>query len=130
MRNRDRGEIVPFYPKIERMLRARKREALLLLDNPLFGMEDPENTNPIDNDEGQGEVDQPRRGRGNGNGQARRTLLDLTRSEPIDHRSGVRRLTVEAKNFEIKLGLIQMVKTNPFSGSELEDPNEHLIQFF
>ena len=127
MRNRDRGKLLPFDPEIERTIRAR-RKALLIFDNPTFEMTDP--TDPTNNlevannvlPEGQGEVNPPPHNR--------RTLLDITRSNSIDHCYEVRRLTVEVKIFELKLGLIRMVQQHPFGGTELEDPNNHLMKYF
>jgi hypothetical protein len=37
--------------------------------------------------------------------------------------------TVEAKNFELKPALINMVQANPFSGKPSEDANAHLQHF-
>ena len=55
-----------------------------------------------------------------------RTLKDYVRPIVNDNYSGVRRQTINANNFELKLALISMVQQAQFSGSPLDDPNIHL----
>ena len=58
-----------------------------------------------------------------------RTLKDYVRPILKDNYSGVRRQTINANNFELKLALISMVQQAQFSGSPLDDPNIHLAMF-
>ena len=43
--------------------------------------------------------------------------------------SAIRKPTIAANNFEIKSGIIQMVKTTQFDGSPTKNPNDHISNF-
>ena len=43
--------------------------------------------------------------------------------------STIRKPTIAAKNFEIKAGILQMVKTTQFGGSSTENPKDHISNF-
>ena len=36
---------------------------------------------------------------------------------------------VDANNFELRRGLLQMVENNVFRGRSMEDPNKHITKF-
>ena len=56
-------------------------------------------------------------------------LKDYVRPIVNDNYLGVRRQTINANNFELKLALISMVQQAQFSKSPLDDPNIHLAMF-
>ena len=57
------------------------------------------------------------------------TLSDYAMPNIDGARTSIVRPTVNANNFEIKHGPIQMVQQAPFAGENSEDPNEHLANF-
>ena len=42
---------------------------------------------------------------------------------------GIRRPSIQANDFEIKLVIIQMIQANRFGGSQAENPNAHIVSF-
>lgn len=58
-----------------------------------------------------------------------RALRDYALPTVNKNLSGVRRLTVQANNFEIKSTIIQMVQNSQFCGLANEDPNAHIANF-
>ena len=54
------------------------------------------------------------------------TMEDFWRPIIQEDYSAIRRPTVDANNFELKLALITMVQQHQFTGHPTEDPNEHL----
>ena len=57
------------------------------------------------------------------------TLGDCWKSMVNENDSGIRRQTIEANNFELKLSLISMVQQQQFGGHPSEDLNGHLSNF-
>ncbi|CAM8966403.1 unnamed protein product [Rhodiola kirilowii] len=60
---------------------------------------------------------------------ARRTLGDYTAPCVSGFQSTVASPGVDNNNWEIKIGLIQMVQNNQFTGRSNEDPHQHLKRF-
>ena len=58
---------------------------------------------------------------------APRALRDYT--VPIVAGSAIKRLTIQANNFELKPSLIQMVQANQFGGHPNESPDDHIAVF-
>ncbi|XP_018858911.1 uncharacterized protein LOC109020839 [Juglans regia] len=58
-----------------------------------------------------------------------RTLKDYVWLVVNYNYSGIRRHTINANNFKLKLALISMVQQAQFSGSPLDDSNIHLVMF-
>ena len=61
--------------------------------------------------------------------QEQRALRDYFRPVVHDNYSGIRRQTINANNFELKLALNNMVQQNQYGGLAHEDPNVHLVTF-
>ena len=57
------------------------------------------------------------------------TLIDYAMPNIAGARTSIVRPTVNANNFEIKHGLIQMVQQAQFAGENSKDPNEYLANF-
>jgi len=77
------------------------------------------NVNPNGNGEGNG-VNQPP--------PARRAMSDYIAPD-LDEHNSINIPGVEANNFEIKPAIIQMVTSDQFGGSPMEDPNAHITKF-
>ncbi|XP_031116500.1 uncharacterized protein LOC116020158 [Ipomoea triloba] len=76
-------------------------------------------------------------GNGNGNGDGngvnqpppvRRAMSDYIAPD-LEERDSINIPGVEANNFEIKPAIIQMVASDQFGGSPMEDPNAHITKF-
>ena len=57
------------------------------------------------------------------------TLMDYMQPTVGGIHSAIRKPTIAANNFEIKSGILQMVKTTQFGGSPTENPKDHLSNF-
>ncbi len=98
--------IEPFDPEIERTLRAlRKQQRLELKQKQAVAMAD------------------------NQDNQNKRLLSDYAVPNVNGAQPSIVRPTVNANNFEIKPGLIQMVQQEQFGGGPSEDPHAHLANF-
>ncbi|XP_031096986.1 uncharacterized protein LOC116001238 [Ipomoea triloba] len=84
-------------------------------------------------------LDGNRNGNGNGNGNgdgngvnqpppARRAMSNYIAPD-LEERDSINIPGVEANNFEIKPAIIQMVASDQFGGSPMEDPNAHITKF-
>ena len=59
-----------------------------------------------------------------------RPLMEYVQPTVQGYRSAIKNPSVEGnRSFEIKLGMINMVQQNQFSGAPNEDPNEHIANF-
>ncbi|XP_031120813.1 uncharacterized protein LOC116024050 [Ipomoea triloba] len=85
----------------------------------------------------QGNINLNLDGNGNGNGDGngvnqpppvRRAMSDYIAPE-LEERDSINIPGVEANNFEIKPAIIQMVASDQFGGSPMEDPNAHITKF-
>ena len=56
-------------------------------------------------------------------------LRDYALPNTDGSRTSIARTTIQANNFEIKPGLIQMLQQSSFGGNSSEDPNTHLTNF-
>ncbi|KAK4280312.1 hypothetical protein QN277_011951 [Acacia crassicarpa] len=59
----------------------------------------------------------------------KRTMGDYTTLNPARIKTSIVNPAVNANNFEIKPSLISLVQQSSFSGSDLEDPNQHIETF-
>ncbi|KAK4258620.1 hypothetical protein QN277_005051 [Acacia crassicarpa] len=59
----------------------------------------------------------------------KRTMGDYMTLNPAKNAPSIVNPTVNANNFEIKSSLISLVQQSSFSGSDLEDPNQHIETF-
>ena len=107
---RHRGEIQPFDPETERTCRAIKKETRSA--RQITTMAENHNNNQNQNQN-----------------QNQRLLRDYAIPDPVEAQASILRPTVNANNFEIKPGLIQMVQQGQFGGNPTEDPNAHLANF-
>ena len=57
------------------------------------------------------------------------TLMDYMQPTIGGIHSAIRKPTIAANNFEIKSGILQMVKTTQFGGSPTENPKDHISNF-
>lgn len=56
-------------------------------------------------------------------------LWDYTVPSTQDSFSSIVKSPINAKNFKIKLSIIQMIKQNQFKGAAVEDLHAHLSKF-
>ncbi|KAK4265424.1 hypothetical protein QN277_026479 [Acacia crassicarpa] len=59
----------------------------------------------------------------------KRTMGDYMTLNPSKNATIIVNPAVNANNFEIKPSLISLVQQSSFSGSDLEDPNQHIETF-
>ena len=57
------------------------------------------------------------------------TMENLWNSFIHNKYSAIKQPTIDAKDFELKPALINMVQQNQFAGHSTENPNEHLERF-
>ena len=96
------GELVPLDPEIERTLRRIKKE----------NQEVPVETNTM------------------AECADTRALRDYATPSANGFEMSIRNPTIQANNFEIKLGTIQMIHNSvEFRGLPNDDPNDHLVSF-
>lgn len=61
---------------------------------------------------------------------AEKTLRDCKKIDPLLCHSNIVRPSVDEKNYEIELGIIELIRQNTFEGDiEREDPYDHLKNF-
>ena len=127
MRRSGGADIFPFDSEIEKTARRLRKEAreataraleptpehpidtsaFTTYDNP---MADEANAAPAVQEEG-------------------RTLMDYMQPSVGGIHSAIRKPTIAANNFEIKSGMLQMIKSSQFGGLATEDPKEHISSF-
>ncbi|KAI9101426.1 hypothetical protein K1719_023908 [Acacia pycnantha] len=59
----------------------------------------------------------------------KKTMGDYMTLNPARAATSIVNPVVNANNFEIKPSLISLVQQSSFSGSDLEDPNQHIETF-
>ena len=57
------------------------------------------------------------------------TFMDYMQPTVKSIHSAIRKPTIATKNFEIKSGMLQMVKSSQFCRSPTEDPKDHISNF-
>ena len=56
-------------------------------------------------------------------------MLDYMQPTVRGIHSAICKPTIAAKNFVIKFGILQMIKSSQFGGSPTEDPKDHIANF-
>jgi hypothetical protein len=111
MQSSEDSPLAPFDPELERTLFARKRaDSEASAEDLETSMEDLESS---DSDFSMGD----------------KKLRDLWIPKDLINNADVIMPAIQANNSEIKPTLINMVQHNPFKGSALESPHEHIRNF-
>ena len=111
MRSAQDKELIPLNPEIERTCRRNRKERRQELLQQRRMADDNRNRDlgPVD--------------------QQPKTLRDYIIPTADGVHSSIVRPPIQANNFEIKLGVIQMLQNNQFGGLPHEDPNIHIANF-